>query len=233
MYIDYTYIILVLPAVLFALWANANVNSTYKKYKNQYNIRGLTGAEAAKKVLESNGIYNVGITVTSGELTDHFDPKDNVIRLSSEVYSGSSSAAVGIACHEAGHAVQHAENYLPAKIRMTIVPITNFASRLSMPLIIIGLLLSAMSARFITLAYFGVACFALSTVFQLVTLPTEFNASNRAVKCIENNCLLSGEEIKGTKKVLRAAALTYVAALAVSVMQLLRLLIIVGGRRRD
>lgn len=230
---DIYYLVLVLPAIIFAMWASAKVNSTYKKYENVYNSRGITGAQAARMVLDRNGLSNVNIERVSGQLTDHYDPKTNVVRLSDGVYSSTSTAAIGIACHEVGHAIQYAEDYAPAKFRMAIVPITNIGSRLALPLILIGILLSAMSELSFYFIYAGIGCFALSTLFQLVTLPTEFNASSRAINSIEANGILYGDEIQGTKKVLTAAALTYVAALAVSVTQLLRLLLIFGGRRRD
>lgn len=231
MYIDWTYIVLILPAVLFSMWASSNVNSTYSKYAKQFNSRGLTGAEAARRVLDANGLRNVPIEMIDGELTDHYDPKANVIRLSAGVYGSNSTAAVGVACHEVGHAIQHSEGYAPVKIREAIVPVTNFGAKLSMPLIIAGLLLASVSPLFTYVAYIGVALYGLCALFQLVTLPTEFNASSRAVTSIENMELLRGEELAGAKKVLRAAALTYVAALAVTLMQLLRFLIIVSNRR--
>ncbi len=233
MYFDWTYLILVMPAMLFAMWANAKVNSTYNKYQHQYSARGITGAQAARYVLDANGLYNVQIEHIDGNLTDHYDPRDNVIRLSNGVYNNRSTAAIGIACHEVGHAIQHATGYAPIQLRTAIVPITNIGSKLAMPLILLGLFLGSVSYVFIYAAYLGILCFALSTVFQLVTLPTEFNASNRAIRAIEENHLLSDDELRGTKKVLTAAALTYVAALAVSFMQLLRLVILVNGRRRD
>lgn len=232
MYIDMTYIILVLPAVIFSLWAGSHVNSTFSKYSRQFNRRNITGAQAARYVLDHNGCRDVRIERVAGDLTDHYDPKGNVIRLSESVYDSSSSAAVGVACHEAGHAIQYAENYAPIKMRAAIIPITNIGSRLAVPLIMLGLILCIMEPAWIGVAYIGIACFALSTVFQLLTLPTEFNASRRAVAAIEGSNLLVGEELEGAKKVLKAAALTYVAALAVSLMQLLRLLILVN-RRRD
>ena len=230
MYLDWTYIVLVLPAIIFAMWASSRVNSTFQRYQGQYSSRGLTGAEAAQMVLQRNGVYGVRIERVSGNLTDHYDPRSNVIRLSDSVYGNTSTAAIGVACHEAGHAVQHAEHYLPVKIRTAIVPITNTGSRLSMPLILLGLLFGATSYFFATLAYVGVACFALSTIFQLVTLPTEFDASRRALTAIEQGGMLSGEELQGAKKVLSAAAMTYVAALAVSITQLLRLMLLVNRR---
>lgn len=232
MYLDMTYIILVLPAVIFALWASSHVNSTFNKYSKQFNSRNLTGAQAARFVLDRNGCRDVRIERISGNLTDHYDPASNVIRLSDSVYDSTSSAAVGVACHEAGHAIQYAENYAPIKMRAAIIPITNIGSRLAVPLIILGLVLCAMEPSWIGISYLGIACFGLSTVFQLLTLPTEFNASNRAIAAIENSNLLIDDELKGAKKVLKAAALTYVAALAVSLMELLRLLILVN-RRRD
>lgn len=233
MYIDWTYIVLVLPAMLFAMWASARVNSTFEKYKKTRNVRGMTGADAARWVLDRNGLRNVRIEHIQGSLTDHYDPSTNVVRLSDDVYSSTSTAAIGVACHEVGHAIQHATNYAPVKIRTAIVPITNIGAKLSVPLIIIGLLLSSMGEIFVMIAYIGCALFGLVTVFQLVTLPTEFNASSRALKTIEETNLLQGEELRQAKKVLSAAAMTYVAALAVSLAQLMRFLIIVGGRRND
>lgn len=233
MYIDWTYIVLVLPAMLFAMWASARVNSTFEKYKKTRNVRGMTGADAARWVLDRNGLRNVRIEHIQGSLTDHYDPSANVVRLSDDVYSSTSTAAIGVACHEVGHAIQHATNYAPVKIRTAIVPITNIGAKLSVPLIIIGLLLSSMGEVFVMIAYIGCALFGLVTVFQLVTLPTEFNASSRALKTIEETNLLQGEELNQAKKVLSAAAMTYVAALAVSLAQLMRFLIIVGGRRND
>lgn len=232
MYIDWTYIVLVLPAVLFATWASAHVNSVFSKYKSSRNSRGITGADAARYLLNNSGLNNVRIERVSGSLTDHYDPKANVVRLSDEVYGSSSAVAVGIACHECGHAMQHAQNYAPVKIRAAIIPITNIGSKLAVPLIIGGLILCSFGQIFITIAYIGVAAFGLSTVFQLVTLPTEFNASRRALSCIDELGLLTGSDYDEAKKVLSAAALTYVAALAVSLMQLLRLLLIVNRSNR-
>ena len=232
MYIDWTYIVLVLPAMLFAMWASSRVNSTFKKYRNTRNSRGLTGAQAARWVLDRNGLSNVPIEHISGSLTDHYDPSANVVRLSDDVY-GTSTVAIGVACHEVGHAIQHATNYAPVKIRTAIVPITNLGAKLSVPLIILGLILSSFGEVFVTIAYIGCALYGLVTIFQLVTLPTEFNASSRALKTIEETNLLQGEEFRQAKQVLSAAAMTYVAALAVSLAQLMRFLIIVGGRRSD
>lgn len=193
---------------------------------------GMTGAEAARRVLDANGLYNVRIEHIRGNMTDHFDPRTNVIRLSDSVYGVSSISAIGVASHEAGHAVQYAKGYAPLKLRNAIIPITNIGSRLAMPLIILGILFAGLGEQFIYVAYVGIACFALSTLFQLLTLPTEFDASRRALMSMESYGLLYGDELDGAKKVLSAAAMTYIAALTVSVMQLLRLIIIVGGNDR-
>lgn len=229
-YFDWTYLVLVLPAILLAAWASANVNRTFKKYANQHSRRGITGAEAARKVLDANGLYHIRIEHISGSLTDHYDPRGNVIRLSDSVYGNTSTAAIGVACHEAGHAVQHAVGYAPIKLRTAIIPITNIGSKLAMPLILLGLLF--MNTQLYYLVYAGILCFSFSALFQLVTLPTEFDASRRALRAIESGNLLYDNELAGAKKTLRAAALTYVAALAVSLAQLLRLLLIVAGRGR-
>ncbi len=236
MYFDYTYLVLVLPCVILAMWASANVNSTFKKYSAQRSIRGITGAEAAQRVLSANGVTGVRIERVNGNLTDHYDPRTNVIRLSESVYSNSSTAAIGVACHEAGHAVQYARNYMPIKLRAAIIPVTNIGSKLAMPLILMGLLFSFGGSYNYSLVYAGIACFGLSLVFQLVTLPVEFNASRRAMVAIEQANILTQEEQKGARKTLQAAALTYVAATAVALAQLLRLLVLFGGRgnrRRD
>ena len=227
---DYWYIVLVMPAVLFSIFASMKVNSTFKKYSKVRSSRGITGAEAARRVLDANGLYSVKIERVRGDLTDHYNPKNNTIYLSETVYNNPSAAAIGVASHEAGHAVQHAVGYVPIKIRAAIIPATRFGSMLAFPLILFGLLLEA--SGMIYLAYLGVACFGLSTLFQLVTLPTEFNASRRALEAIERNGILARDEIKDARKVLSAAAMTYVAALAVSLMQLLRLLLVVSGNNR-
>ena len=234
-YIDWTYIVYVLPALLFAMWASGRVNTVFNRYSRVATMRGMSGRDAARAVLDANGLYHVRVERIGGNLTDHYDPKANVIRLSDSTYASTSCAAIGVAAHEAGHAIQHATNYVPIRIRTAIVPITNLGAKLSMPLILIGILLSSLGEAYAMIAYIGVACFALSTLFQLVTLPTEFNASRRAVAAIEDCGMLNEEETDGAKKVLSAAALTYVAALFVSVMQLLRLLAIVSrssNRRR-
>lgn len=230
MYFDWTYLVLVMPCVLLAAWASARVNSTFRKYSNQFSGCGITGREAAQRVLSANGLYQVRIENISGSLTDHYDPTSNVIRLSDSVYHSCSTAAIGVACHEAGHAVQHAQNYFPIRIRSAIIPVTNIGSKLAMPLILAGLLLSALGSYFYELVYLGIACFGLSFVFQLVTLPVEFDASRRALAAISQGGILTDEELKGAKKTLQAAAMTYVAAMAVSLAQLLRLLILFGGR---
>jgi len=230
---DLTYLVLVLPCILISMWASANVNATFKKYSRQFSYRRLTGAQAAQRVLQANGVYGVRIDRISGNLTDHFDPKTNVIRLSDSVYDSTSTAAIGVACHEAGHAVQYAQNYAPIKLRAAIIPLTNFGSKIAMPLILAGILLTAFGAFSDTLVYLGIAAFGLSLVFQLVTLPVEFNASRRAMMAIEQTGILTQEEQRGARKTLRAAALTYVAATAVALVQLLRLILIFGRRRDD
>ena len=232
---DWTYLVLVLPCVLLSLWASNRVNSTFQKYSKHHSMRRLTGAQAAQRVLSANGVGGVRIERISGNLTDHYDPKTNVIRLSDSVHDSTSVAAIGVACHEAGHAVQYAVNYAPIKLRAAIIPVTNFGSKLAMPLILAGVLLSAMGGLSYTLVYLGIACFGLSLVFQLVTLPVEFNASRRAMEAIRNTGLLTSEEQQGARKTLSAAAMTYVAATAVALAQLLRLLALYGrsNRRRD
>ena len=227
---DWTYLALVLPCLILSFWASSNVNSTFRKYSKQHSLRRLTGAEAAQRVLSANGVRDVRIEHVSGNLTDHYDPKSNVIRLSDQVYSNTSTAAIGVACHEAGHAVQYAEGYAPIKLRAAIIPVTNIGSWMALPLILLGLLFSSFGD---TLIYLGIGCFSLSLVFQLVTLPVEFNASRRALQAIESGNLLTEEEQKGARKTLTAAALTYVAATAISLAQLVRLLALFGGRRRN
>lgn len=229
---DWTYLVIILPCMILSLWASSNVNNTFKRYSNQFSRRGITGAEAAQRVLRNHGVHNVRVEHISGNLTDHFDPKTNVIRLSDQVYNNTSTAAIGVACHEAGHAVQYAQNYGPIKLRAAIVPVTNLGSKLAMPLILVGILLSFLGNFSYTLVYVGIACFSLSVVFQLITLPVEFNASRRALKAIEAGGILADDELSGAKKTLCAAAMTYVAATAVAMAQLLRLLILFGGRGR-
>ena len=230
---DWTYIVLVLPCILLSMWASSSVNSTFKKYSSHLSSRHITGAQAAQRVLSWNGVTGVRIERISGNLTDHYDPRTNVIRLSDSVYNSTSVAAIGVACHEAGHAVQYAKHYAPIHLRAAIIPITNIGSRLAMPLILLGILLSFLGSFSTGIVYLGIACFGLSLVFQLVTLPVEFNASRRAMQAIESTDILSAEEQKGARKTLTAAALTYVAATALALMQLLRIIMLFGGRRSD
>ena len=229
---DWTYLIIVLPCIVVSMLASASVNSTFKRYSKQLSIRRITGAQAAQRVLLSNGVSGVRIERISGNLTDHFDPRTNVIRLSDSVYDSTSTAAIGVACHEAGHAVQYAQHYFPIKLRAAIIPVTNIGSKLAMPLILLGVLFSAFGSVFESLIYIGIACFSLSLVFQLITLPVEFNASRRAINAIADGELLTDEEIRGARKTLTAAAMTYVAATAVALAQLLRLILIFGNRNR-
>lgn len=229
---DWTYLVLVLPCVIFAMIASSNVNATFKRYSKIYSSRRLTGAQAAQRVLSANGVSGVQIQRVSGDLTDHYDPKANVIRLSDSVYDSPSVAAIGVACHEAGHAVQYAQHYAPIKLRAAIIPITNIGSKLAMPLILLGLIFSFGETVSYGFVYAGIACFGLSAVFQLVTLPVEFNASRRAMRAIQDSELLTAEEQRGARKTLTAAAMTYVAALAVALAQLLRLIILFGGNNR-
>lgn len=227
-YFDSTYFILVVPAILFSLWAQARVKSTYAKYSQVRSMRGVSGQGAAESILRENNLYDVRVGRVAGSLTDHYDPRTGVINLSETVYDNTSVAAIGVAAHETGHALQYAENYLPAKLRMAMVPVTQFGANLSMPLILIGFFMQRQP-----LINFGLILYSLMFLFQLVTLPVEFNASSRALRAIEAGGILSETELSGTKKVLDAAALTYVAAMLTSLMSLLRLLIIFGGRRRD
>ena len=230
---DTTYLYLVLPCIILSLWASANVKNTFRRYAQQLSSRHITGAMAAERVLRANGVTGVRIEQVGGDLTDHYDPRTNTIRLSDGVYNSTSTAAIGVACHEAGHAVQYAHNYAPIKLRAAIIPITNIGSRLAMPLIVIGLVLAFLESFSYLFIYLGIACFGLSLVFQLVTLPVEFNASRRAMKAIADSELLTAEEQRGARKTLTAAALTYVAATALALAQLLRIISIFGKRRRD
>ena len=232
-YYNSTGLLPVLLCALFALWASHNVNFTFKKYAKQFSSRGITGAQAAQRVLRANGVHGVRIERVGGSLTDHFDPKTNVIRLSESVYDATSTAAIGVACHEAGHAVQYAVGYAPIRLRAAIIPVTNFGTKIAWPLMLIGILLSSMSYAFYNLVYVGIACFSLSLVFQLITLPVEFNASRRAMQAIEEGGILYEDELVGARKTLTAAAMTYVAAVATALVQLLRLIAIYGRRRRD
>ncbi len=226
-YVDYYYLILVVPAIIISLIAQAKVKGTYAKYSSVQNMRRITGAQAAANVLNNYGINNVRIEQTSGTLTDHYDPRTNVIRLSPEVYSGTSVASIGIACHEAGHAAQHAQNYVPIKIRNAILPVANIGSSAGVFIAIIGYFLG-----FGPLIDIGILLFASVVLFQLVTLPVEFNASSRAMKVISETNMLYENERAGAKKVLTAAAMTYVASLLVSIMSLLRLILRTNRNRR-
>ncbi len=223
---DYTYLVFVLPALLIALVAQIKVKTTFRKYAKVMNARGLSGAEVAAKILSSNGVLDVAVQRVSGNLTDHFDPTARVIRLSQSVYDSHSVAAVGVAAHEAGHALQYAEDYFPIRLRAAIIPVTKVGSALSWPLIILGLVFS-----FGLLVNLGIILFSVVTLFQLVTLPVEFNASRRALNILQQQGILAPEELGGARKVLTAAAMTYVAALLVSVMQLLRLIALFSNRR--
>lgn len=225
---DMYYLVLVLPCVLFAMWAQWKVNSTFDRYSAVYSRRGITAAQAAAAVLRANGVPGVAVEHIAGKLTDHYDPRANVIRLSDAVYSSTSVASIGVACHEAGHAVQYARNHAPIHLRAAIVPLTNIGSALSMPLILLGFFINI--SGLITI---GIAAFGLSTLFQLITLPVELDASRRALAAIEGSAILEGEEVQQARRTLWAAAMTYVAALAVSLAQLLRLVLIFGRRSRD
>ena len=231
-YYNSTGLLPVLLCAVFALWASHNVNSTFKKYAKQFSGRGITGAQAAQRVLSANGVYGVKIVKVAGNLTDHFDPQQNVIRLSDGVYDSTSTAAIGVACHEAGHAVQYAVGYAPIKLRAAIIPVTNFGTKIAWPLMLLGIVLSGLSYAFYNLVYVGIACFGLSLAFQLVTLPVEFNASRRAMEAIEEGGILYEDELVGARKTLTAAAMTYVAAVATTLVQLLRLIAIYGNKRK-
>ncbi len=228
MYFDPTYILVIIGFIITMI-ASANVKSTFAKYDKQLSRYGLTGAEAARKILDANGLYNVRIEHVNGRLSDHFDPKNSVIRLSDATYNSISVAAIGVAAHECGHAVQHQVGYVPIKVRNGIVPFVNICNYASLPLIVIGLI---MGSRGYNLAMLGVILFCAVLVFQLVTLPTETNASKRALQTIESMNLLSGDELVGARKVLSAAAMTYFAAVASTALQVLRLFLIVQNSNR-
>ena len=235
---DIYYFILVIPAVIFSLWAQAKVNSTFNEYSRHTTYSRMTGFEAARRILDANGLRHVHIERVAGHLSDHYDPSTQTLRLSDSVYGNTSTAAIGVACHEAGHAIQHAEEYAPLKLRQAIIPITNIGSRVGIYLFMIGFMISIFAGSTnifgMGMAWAGIALFSFTTVFQLITLPTEFNASSRALEEIERAGILYADEIPSAKKVLNAAAMTYVAALAVSITQLLRLIILlsrISGRR--
>lgn len=230
MYYDPTYF-LVLIGVILSLVASSKVKSTFSKYSRMQNTRGMTGAEAAERILHGAGIYDVRIERVSGNLTDHYDPRSKVLRLSDSVYGQISVAAVGVAAHECGHAIQHAKGYAPLKIRSTLVPVANFGAKIAWPLIVFGLFLTSETATI--LINLGIIAFLFSVLFHLVTLPVEFNASGRAIRIIADTGLMQGEEIKAAKKVLSSAAFTYVASAATAILQLLRIILLTGGRRRN
>lgn len=227
---DPTYFLVIIGA-LICLLASARVKTTFAKYSKVRNMSGMTGAQAAERILHAAGIYDVVIQRIQGNLTDHYDPRNKTLSLSDSVYSAASVAAVGVAAHECGHAIQHNKAYAPLSIRSALVPVANFGSTLAWPLILIGLLFSGGSSNILITA--GIICFSLAVLFQLVTLPVEINASRRAIRMLESTGTLGSSEIGGTKKVLSAAALTYVASAASAILQLLRLVILFGGRRRD
>lgn len=223
-------IILVLIGAVISMIASAKVQSTFAKYSSVRSMTGMTGADAAKRLLNSQGIYDVTVEHVSGKLTDHYDPRSKVLRLSDSVYGSTSVSAIGVAAHECGHAIQDNVGYVPLKLRGAFVPVANIGASISWPMILIGLFLGGGGSFLIQL---GIFLFSFAVLFQLITLPVEFNASSRAVLLLEQTGILAGQEVDGTKKVLGAAALTYVAAAAASILQLLRLVILFGGRRGD
>lgn len=222
---------MVIVGVILSLLASLMVKSTFSKYSRVRSMSGMTGAQAAEKILNSQGIYDVNIQRVSGNLTDHYNPSNKTLNLSDSVYSNTSVAAIGVAAHECGHAIQHAKGYAPLAFRSALVPVANFGSSISWILILIGLFINSRSSMM--LIYAGIICFSLAVLFQIVTLPVEFNASSRAVNLLGQIGILGDTELSQTKKVLSAAALTYVAAAAASILQLLRLLALFGGNRRD
>ena len=231
-------IILVLIGVALSLWAQGRVNSTFSRYSRVRSMTGMTGAEAARRLLNAQGIYDVTVQQIAGELTDHYDPRTKTVNLSQSVYGATSVAAIGVAAHECGHAMQDNEGYAPLRFRSALVPLrfrsalvpaANFGSKLSWPLILLGLVFGGLGSPLVEI---GILMFSLAVLFQLVTLPVEYNASARAVRLLDAQGILAGEEVSGTRKVLNAAALTYVAAAATSILQLLRLIILFGGRNR-
>lgn len=224
--IDYTYIVLVLPAIIISIVAQFKVTSTFNKYSKKLSSRGMTGAQVARRILDQNGLSNVIVEHVSGNLSDHYDPKSRVLRLSDSVYSSDSVASLGVAAHECGHAIQHAQGYAPLKARHSVYPVVRFSSAAATPLIILGLIVNTPA-----LLYAGIIMFSAVVLFQLITLPVEFNASSRALVILKENNFLDYDEVKGARRVLSAAALTYVASALTSIMQLLRLLIIAGNRR--
>ena len=223
---DWT-ILIVLPALIISIWAQIKVSTTFNKYSHIYTRRGMTGASAARRILDANGLHHVRVERVRGHLTDHYDPRANVIRLSDSVYDSGSAAAIGVAAHEAGHAVQHAEGYFPIKVRSAAIPMTQVGSMLAIPLFFIGLIFASDM-----LMLLGIVLYSAIAFFQLVTLPVEFNASARAIRVLRSSEMLSEDELAASKKVLSAAAMTYVAALLTSLLTLLRLIVLAGGRDR-
>lgn len=220
--------IILIPGLLLAMYAQAKVSSTYNRYKKVTSHSGYTGAQFARKMLNDNGLYDVTITQISGRMSDHYDPRANQVRLSAEVYNGKSIASLGIAAHEVGHAVQHATNYFPLTVRNLVVPVTNFSSSIYMLFIFIGIIMNSFS-----MIQFGIMLFAVIVIFQVITLPVEFNASRRAIATLGGDGVLDAEELSGAKRVLGAAAMTYVAAMVTAVLQLLQLLMVFGGHNDD
>lgn len=232
-YFDWT-VVLLIPAMILSLWAQSNVTGTFRKYSRVGNRFGYTGADVARKILDMNGLYQVRIERVSGNLSDHFDPKINVVRLSDSTFQSRSVGAIGVAAHEVGHAIQYAEGYTPIRVRNRIVPVVNVCNTLSMPILLLGLLFAGAGGIFPSLIDVGILLFSATVFFQLITLPVEFNASRRALATLRDRNILDHSEIKGATAVLRAAALTYVAAAVSSIMSLLRLILLFGGRgRRD
>ena len=228
-YYDWT-LLIIFPAMAFALFAQMNVRNTFEKYRHMTVQSGLTAVDAARRMLNANGLYDVNIEPSNRSgLSDHYDPRNKTLYLSNEVYDSNSAAAIGVACHEAGHALQDAFGYVPLKLRMSIIPVCNFGSQLAIPLFFIGLLFAGDFGYIFMLA--GIACFALATLFQLITLPVEFNASRRAMEGMRDCGVLHDDEVDAAKSVLSAAAMTYVAALATSLLSLLRLILIARNRR--
>ena len=226
---DWT-LLLVIPGLLFTLWAQYKVKSTYHKYSGVSAPWGMTGAAVARRILDSNGLHDVPVEMVRGYLSDHYDPRSRVLRLSESVYHGNNVAALGVASHEAGHALQHSRGYVPLRFRIAIVPLCSIGSNLAMPLFFIGLLMSGLSYISEWLMLAGILAFSLSVFFQLVTLPVEFNASRRAMRCLAGSGTMSEEQLQGSRRVLTAAAMTYVAALAVGLLSLLRLVVIAMSR---
>lgn len=220
---------MVIVGMIISMLASAKVKSAFNKYSKVRSMSGMTGAQVAERILNSQGIYDVSVQRVAGSLTDHYNPSTKVVNLSETVYSSTSVAAIGVAAHECGHAIQHAKGYVPLSLRTAIVPVANISSKIAWPLLFVGLLINSRSSM--TFIYVGIICFSLALIFQIVTLPVEFNASARALKLLTSNGILSDDEVCKTRKVLTAAALTYVAAVAASILQLLRILAIFGGRR--